>query len=114
MPRANGMFARGLIIELCVLTPCSGQMLQAEEGGQWDHVEVDQVQLREGQCGERIPGGFHACAFKHQHHSVWLICTGVEFADDALFVKFPDGLNFCWRVSQHLLTRDAFDWFWHD
>ncbi len=31
-----------------LLTPCSGQMLQAEEGGQWDYVEVDQVQLREG------------------------------------------------------------------
>lgn len=38
----------------------------------------------------------------------------VEFADDALLVEFPDGLNFCWSVSQHLLTGDAFDWFGHD
>src|SRR5260370_15830947 len=79
--------------ELRVLTPCSGQMLQAEEGGQWDHIEVDQVQLREGQCGYRIPGGFHACAFHDQHHSVWLICAGIKFADDALLVEFPDGWN---------------------
>ena len=89
-------------------------MLQAEEGGQWDHVEVDQVQLRKGQCGERLQGLFLICAFKHQHHSAWFIRARIEFADDALLVEFPDGLNFCRGMAQHLLTRDAFDWFGHD
>src|SRR5256885_263445 len=114
MPRANGIFARGLMRELRALTPWSGQILQAVEGSQRDHIEVDQVQLRKGQGGDRLPGGFLAWAFEQQHHSVWLVCTGVEFADDALFVEFPDGLNFCRRVSQHLLSRDAFDWFGQD
>ncbi len=108
------MFARGLRGELRVLTPRSGQLLQAEEGGQWDHVEVDQVQLLEGQGGERLQGLFLVWAFKHQHHSVRLICARVEFADNALFVEFSDGLNFCRGMSQHLLTRDTFDGFGHN
>ena len=69
MPRANPVSARGLMGELCALTPRSGQMLQAVERSQRDHIEVDQVQLREGQGGDGLQGLFLACAFKHQHHS---------------------------------------------
>ena len=63
MPRANGMFVRGLMGELHALTSWSGQILQAVEGSQRDHIEVDQVQLREGQSGEGLAGLLLACAF---------------------------------------------------
>src|SRR6185312_2365851 len=78
MPRANGMSARGLMGELRALTPWSGQILQAVEGSQRDHIEVDQVQLRKGQGGDRLAGLFLAGAFKHQHHSAWFIRARIE------------------------------------
>ena len=114
MPRANGMLARGLMEELRALTPWRGQILQAVEGSQRDHIEVDQVQLREGQGSDCIPGGFLARAFKHQHHSACFIRARIEFAHNALLVEFPYRLNLCRGMAQQLLARDAFDGFGQD
>src|SRR2546421_459176 len=58
------------------------QAREAREGSQWDHIKVDQVQLREWQRGERLLGGFHARTFEHQYHSAWFVRAGVELAAD--------------------------------